>query len=188
MVRDSKLLESIDNDRESLLAMVGNEDQLQEVITLLAQEGITEKAYAQVFRLLFWKLVDPRERISYSVEAKTWYRGKETLSDMELVAVFSEAVYFIRKCVDMSWKICSYNTISDMWLNEKESAKTDLAMDSMESFAKLRLCLRQAAAIMPLNEPDTACVDWETICGDESDEGEEGEEPSPAEEDSIALD
>ena len=165
------LKEAIQEDRESLLSMLnGDEEKLGDIMSLVKHEGITEKLYAQVFRLLFWKMVDPSDRVFYSSSEKCWYKGADSISDMELISIFSEAVYFVRKCVGLSWKSCQMYALCESWINNKEFAKTELAMDGMESFSKLKLCLRTAASIMPAEEPDTAQINWDAICDEEDSE------------------
>lgn len=162
------LMDELTDDKESLLTLLnGEEEQLRDIMGLIRKEGISEKTYAQVFRLLFWKMVKTKDRIAFDTEEKVWYRGDKQISDMEVISVFSEAVYFIRKCVSFSWKICQIGALSSGWLDAKEFAKTELMMDSMESFTKLRACLKIAGNIMPLDEPNTASIDWGEICGEE---------------------
>lgn len=170
---NESLIDLITDDKESLLSLLnGEENQLNDILELIRKDGISEKTYAQIFRVLFWKTVKTKDRISYDAVEKMWYRGDRQISDMEVISVFAEAVYFIRKCVSYCWKICQYGALCSSWIDTKEFAKAELAMDSMESFTKLRACLKFAGAIMPLEEPNTARIDWDAICGD----GEEGEE------------
>lgn len=172
---NENLMDVIADDKESLLSLLnGEEDQLRDIMDLIRKEGISEKTYAQIFRLLFWKMVKTNDRIAFDTEEKVWYRGEKQISDMEVISVFAEAVFFIRKCIDFAWKICQMGALSPAWIDTKEFAKTELAMDSMESFTKLRSCLKLAGSIMPLEEPNTARIDWDAICG--------GEEEEPTEE------
>lgn len=172
-MQKESFIETITEDKESLLGLLnGEESQLNDILELIRKDGISEKTYAQVFRVLFWKTVKTKDRISYDTVEKMWYRGDHQISDMEVISVFAEAVYFIRKCVGYCWKICQYGALSPSWIDTKEFAKAELSMDSMESFTKLRACLKFAGAIMPLEEPNTAQIDWDAICG----EGEDGEE------------
>lgn len=166
----------LDDELESVLSMLdGNEEHLGLILDMIRKDGISEKSYAQVFRLLFWKANKTKDRIVYDADEKIWRRGENPISDMELISVFSEVVYIVRKCVTFSWRTCQARALSQNWLDAKEFAKTELMMDAMESFSKLRSCLKMAGSIMPMNEPSTASIDWEELCGENEEDPPEVE-------------
>ena len=167
------LYDEIKDNHESLLKLMsGDENKVQRIYAALHQNGLHEKTYAQAFKEMFYDPADTRNSIAFSSGDKKWYRGNKPISDMQLISFFSESVYFVKSCVELSWKICQYGAISDTWLNPKEYARAELTMEDVESFAKLKTCLKIAAAIMPKEDNPEDAIDWGTVCGgDETDIG-----------------
>lgn len=173
------LIDDIKDMYGSLTKLVGgDQDKAQAVYETVHKHGLSEKAYAYAFKVMFYDPSEPQDCIAYSTAEKKWFRGNKPISDLELISVFCEAVYLVKQVVEMSWKIAQYGAIGDTWLNQKEYARTELIMDDIESFAKIRSCLKAAAAIMVKTEDEEATVDWGSVCGGDEDEEDIGVEIS----------
>lgn len=158
---DDSVRDDLNEEYESILALLGNKKELlRDVMSLLRKEGLSEKLYAQIFRIMFFTSAEPDDRLSYSEAEKVWMRGPRPISDMELVSVFSETVYLVRKCVGFAWNLSCASALFPAWENQKEFAKTEITMDSVESFGKLRNCLRMAGEIMPAGGDVSADINW----------------------------
>ena len=136
---------------------------LDDVHDILMESKITEKSYAKVFALLFYKSRDEESRITYSELEKYWREGKKTLSDVKLFGTLNQCCDLIRYYALSSWESCVFSA----WLPAKEVQKTEKAMDTMESMDHAKAILEMAASLMINNECNTQ-IDWS--------EGEEGED------------
>ena len=169
------LYDEIKDMHDSLLKLMdGDENKVRQIYEALHKNGLNDKTYAQAFKLMFYNPGDSKNSITYSAEDKKWYRGNKPISDMQLISIFSEAVYFVKSCVELSWKICQYGAVNEAWLNPKEYARSELVMDDVETFAKLRACLKTAATIMPKESKESDAIDWGSVCGCDEEEQDIG--------------
>ena len=151
--------EDLTEEYESVLALLGNDqDLLQDALSLL-REGISEKTYAGVFQLLFYTSTDTK--LTYSDSEKVWTRGEQTVSDLELISMFAEAVGLVRKIVTFQKDLFQYTALFPGWVNSKDLTKVDADMVTMESFPKIRTSLRFAAELMPKDSSGNAAANWQ---------------------------
>lgn len=162
--------------RVDLLNAVDNDEKvLEEVTAILTEEDISDKSYAKIFYLLFYKNQRADKRVSYSVDEKLWFHGEKAISDMETISMFAFAVHFIRDYIEYAWLVCQEHAFFSTWINQKEYARTLATLDSMESFQRLKTSLRFAAELMPNGENTTAKVDWSAM-GDPDEDMDPGED------------
>jgi hypothetical protein len=137
------------NNKEMLLDLLQQRQELLPVIhSILADDGISEVSYANVFSLVFFsEAQDVESEIAYCKGAEEWRQGKITLTDAKLFSLLAQVCDIVRYYVLASWDDC----ILSAWGKGKEILKAEKEMTEMESLAHLHNILKIASESMVYN-------------------------------------
>lgn len=144
-------------NKEQLIDLIGHRTEAIPVIKdILAESGISDKAYAQIFKLIYFDLAESQEHeISFCKSTKEWRIGKKPLSDLRLFCLLGKVHEIVWSFVLSSWDECIFSS----WISEMpalEKAKTD--MTAMETMPHLRGILKIAIENMAFKSDSR--VDW----------------------------
>lgn len=141
------------------MELVGHRPETISVIkNILAENGISDRAYAQIFQLMFYDYADGQENeVSYCKSTKEWRIGKKPLSDLRLFCLLSKVHEIVRTFVLSSWDDCIFSS----WVGELpalEKARSDMMI--MENLTHLRGILK--AAVDNMEYKADGRVDWDS--------------------------
>ena len=148
--------------KEQLLELIGHRnDALNIIRNILAENGISDKAYAQIFQLLYYTLADGQDHeVAYCKETKEWRMGKTPLSDLKLFCLLGRVHEVVRYYVLSSWDDC----ILSSWITEMpmlDKIKADML--TMENLTHLRSIFKIAVETMIYSSDSS--IAWESDSG-----------------------
>jgi len=112
---------------------------------ILAENQLSEEAYAQVFQLVFSSKPNSSEdEVSFCRDAKEWVQGGKPLSGVKLFCVLNQVCDIIRFYTLASWEECIFSA----WGSDKEVLAAQEKMHEMESIAHMRSVLKLSAENM----------------------------------------
>ena len=131
----------------------------------LKASGISEKAYADAFVLLFNTQAPNEAKVTYIATTNQWQTGTRIMSDAKLFVSLSKVCEVIHDYVLNEWQ----ESIFSAWIPPKEFARVENAMDHMESLSKLKAILELAAQDVTVEVSAASRVQWEDPNGDDDD-------------------
>jgi hypothetical protein len=149
---------NIFEEREAILDIVdGSREVLGAIHDVLAEDGLTVKAYAKVFSFLHYVYAADEDKISYSSRNKTWMKGDEAISDIRLFGVLGQACDVIYQYVEHSWR----SSVFSSWMSQKELEKALAQMKNQESITEASKIIKIAMTLMPVSNEDSDGFGWE---------------------------
>lgn len=135
----------------------------------IVTHGVSAQAYADIFKYLSCDCRRSGTQLIYVPAKKSWRCGTKPVTDINVLQALSQVCEIVREYLLLSWEECVFSA----WLPNRELQAVEEAMDSMESFDKLKEILDLAAPNMKIkaSEPEPkpkqgakgATIDWEEL-------------------------
>jgi len=155
-----------------LLDLIGDEDLLYYIHSILKDKKITSDAYADIFCLIHSREAVSEEMLTYDTESDTWHRGTKVLTDARLFGLLNTVCEIITLYVDSAWE----DSLFSAWMSDKPLKRAQKAMEDMESLSSLRIILSRCAETLSYGKQSPKgddYIDWESETGERNPDLEE---------------